>query len=88
MGLLHTRSQRDAYEAQAIVWKAARCAMLEHLTEATRQIPEVAALMETFEDMGSKCWDDVRAAQGQLEAEGRAAQDDMRRISSRYAYGS
>lgn len=78
MGLIHTRSERDIAEAQAVVWKGARCAMLEHLTEATRQIPEVAALMETFEDMGSKRWDDARDAQLQLEQEVRGAQRALR----------
>jgi hypothetical protein len=83
MGLLQTRSERDMAEAQAVVWKAARCAMLEHLTEATRKIPEVAALMDTFEDIGSARWDDVRELQRQLEAEGHAAKKSMRAISER-----
>jgi hypothetical protein len=83
MGMIQTRSERDMAEAQAVVWKAARCAMLEHLTEATRQIPEVRVLMETFEEIGSARWDDVRDLQHQLESEGRAAQQGMREISAR-----
>lgn len=81
MGMIQTRSERDMAEAQAVVWKAARCAILEHLTEETRQIPEVRAL--TFEEIGSARWDDVRDLQHQLESEGRAAQQGMREISAR-----
>ena len=40
-GMIQTRSERDMAEAVAIVWKAARCAMLERLDEKTRKIPEV-----------------------------------------------
>lgn len=81
MGMINTRSERDQAEAQAFIWKAARCAMLEHLTEATREIPEVAALMESFEDMGSQRRDDVRKLQRQLEDEGRSASRHMDAIS-------
>jgi aminoglycoside N3'-acetyltransferase len=83
MGLIHTRSERDMAQAQAVVWQGARCAMLEHLTEETRQIPEVVALMETFEDLGSKRWDDVRDLQHQMESEAKRAQQGMREISAR-----
>ena len=80
MGLIHTRSRRDIYEAKASALQYVRFLMLERLSEETRQIPEVAELYEILHESEQNYWSVATEANRQLHSEGRLAQVRLHRI--------
>lgn len=77
MGIIDTRSRRDAAEGMASAFAAIARGMYGYLSDETRQIPEVADMLAVCEELGVESNIEAMKARMQLQSEVRSAQSAL-----------